>query len=117
MSVTVTVPLNNGVVAPLKAQPATFTLQLPAGVAQGAEVTWASSVGATGTVTPANDGKSALFTPVGINGSTPTVITATVYDAPGAWEPGKLYYVGNQILDQNGHIQQVSAASGQVPSR
>lgn len=118
MSVTVTVPLNNGVSAPSIPQPATFTLQLPASAPSSGKVTWASSVGATGTVTPSNDGRSALFTPVGINSSTPTVITATVYGAEyGTWQPGKLYLLNEEILDSSHRVQKVVAAAKMFEAR
>jgi hypothetical protein len=68
-------------------------------------------------VTPSNDGLSALFTP-GTAGS--TLITATVTQGPNGlsngWQPGHLYRVGDQIIDQNGKVQKVTAANKLIPT-
>ena len=114
MSLTITVPLNNG-----DGSIASFELTLPVGAPAG-KYAWSSSVAGTGTATARNDGRSALFTPVSHNTGTATVITATVKNANGVtagWEPGKLYFLSDTILDSNGHVQQVSAASKFVPTR
>jgi hypothetical protein len=114
MSLTITVPLNNG-----DGSIASFELTLPVGAPAG-KYAWTSSVVGTGTVTARNDGRSALFTPVAVNSSTATVITATVKNALGVtagWQPGKLYFLSDTILDSNGHVQQVSAATKFVPTR
>jgi hypothetical protein len=114
MALTITVPLNNG-----DGSIASFELTLPVGAPAG-KYAWSSSQTATGTVTARNDGRSALFTPVAHNSGTATVITATVKNALGVtagWQPGKLYFLGDTILDSNGHAQQVSAATKFVPTR
>lgn len=115
MDLTVTVPLNNG-----DGSIAKFTLQLPAGApaAPATSIAWSSGTTGTGTVAASNDGQSALFTPVAAGS---TLITATITTGPSGvispWAPGKLYRLGDQILDSNKHIQQVTAATKQVPTR
>ena len=107
MSVTITVPQLNG-----DGSLATFSLQLPSPFVGGV-VTWSSGTSAHGTVTPSNDGLSALFTP-GTAGS--TTITATVTQGPlglsVGWQPGHLYRLNDQIVDQNGKVQKVTTATG-----
>ena len=114
MSLTITVPLNNG-----DGSIAAFELTLPVGAPAG-KYAWSSSQVGTGTVSARNDGRSALFTPVAHNSGTATVITATVKNALGVtagWLPGHLYFLSDTILDPNGHVQQVSSASKYAPSR
>src|SRR5271170_6021919 len=114
MSLTVTVPLNNG-----DGSIAKFTLQLPAGApaAPASSIVWTSGTTGTGTLVKSNDGQSALFTPVA-GGS--TVITAVITQGPSGlnspWQPGRLYRLNDQIVDQNGHTQQVTAATKQIPT-
>lgn len=107
MSVTVTVPKFNG-----DGSVAKFTLQLPGSAVNGA-VAWASGTTGTGTVTASNDGQSAIFTPVA-GGS--TTITATIATGLPAWQPGHLYRLNDEIVDQNGKIQQVTAATKRISS-
>lgn len=107
MSVNVTVPLTNG-----DGSAAAFTLQLPASTV-GSEVIWSAST-SVAKVVPANDGQSALLTPL----TTGTYdVTAAVYDSPGSWEAGKLYLVGQQILDGSHRIQKVVAGKKQFEAR
>jgi len=111
MSLTVTVPKLNGA-----GQIAAFTLQLPAGAPAGA-VAWTSGTPGTGTVTPSNDGQSALFTPVAAGSS---VITAEITQGPAGlttpWIPGTKFLVGAQIVDQHGNVQEVTSATHKYES-
>ncbi len=111
MSVTITVPLLNG-----DGSPAKISLQLPT-TAPAGTVTWSSGTPATGTVTPSNDGQSVLFTPLAAGS---TVITSTITQGPNGlsttWEPGHLYRVGDEIVDQHGNVQKVTSANKLIPS-
>lgn len=118
MALTVTVPLNlpetDNQGNPL---PATFTLQLPQPAVAGS-VVWSSSDTTKGTVTPASDGQSALFTPVAAGDTTIHADITNDATAGGhRWKPGKLYLYGDNIIDQNGNVQQVSAASKEFEAR
>jgi hypothetical protein len=78
----------------------------------GGQFAWLSSDITKGTILANNDGTSALFVPVAA-GST-TISVSNKEGAP--WLPGKLYRLGDQILDSNLHIRQVTAGSKLIPN-
>jgi|SRR5665213_3253459 len=47
---------------------------------------------------------------------TSTTVTAVITPSVGVWKPGHLYRVGDQIVDVNGHTQQVTAGSRNIQS-
>lgn len=93
-------------------------LSLPSVSITNARFSWSNTTPATGIVVAANDGRSALYT---IQAAGSDLVTATLTtSAAGAvlpWQPGKLYRLGDQIVDVNGHVQQVTAASKFAPTR
>jgi hypothetical protein len=50
------------------------------------------------------------------SGVTTTEVTAVITPSVGVWKPGHFYRVGEQIVDVNGHTQQVTAGSRNIES-
>jgi hypothetical protein len=104
--------------------PFALTLNLPTTTPlTGGAVTWALSAnvgGHAGTLTPSNDGQSALYTVNSAGVSTDhETVTATTKTAAagvcGSWQPGRLYRLGDKIVDQNGYLQTVTSAARLLP--
>lgn len=84
----------------------------------GAQFVWANDNAAAGDLIPNADGQSALYRSKAAGTSVITI--SDLVDQNGAaapWQPGKLYRLNNEILDSNGHIQKVTAASKLRPAR
>lgn len=101
--------------APTYVLPSTqnVTLVLPQ-PAVGGTVTWSithSGPTGVGVLTPSQDTQSCLFTP-GTDTTDTGVVTVTVKAQGQQWQPDHQYRIGDQIYDQNGHIQQVTATTG-----
>lgn len=79
---------------------------------RGGRYVWSISGNTSSTLTPTNDGLSALLHIV--NGETVTVNVANQNGS--RWQPGKFYFLGDQVIDAAGHTQQVTAASKKVPA-
>lgn len=119
MATSYTIPVLNGDGSQFKIQ-----INLPTGApAPAGAITWSNTTTATGILTPANDGRSALYTVVGTSTDI-DVVTATVTTGPDGlvttWEPGHLYYLNQEIVDQNGKVQKVTGFTTplvkQIPS-
>lgn len=108
MAITIQIPLLNG-----DGSKVAITLQLPQPSVSTSTVAWTSGTPATGTVTPSQDKQSALFTTVAAG---TTLITAVLKPTAGTWTPRKLYRLGEQIIDINNHIQEVTGSTRRIPS-
>jgi len=78
---------------------------------QGGKYTWSISGNTFSTLVASNDGLSALLSIV--NGE--TVLVGVTNQDGSRWQAGKLYLVGDQILDPNGNVQQVVVGTRNVP--
>lgn len=113
-----TIPLNIGA-TDNQGNPVKSTLQLvlPSTFPNGPTV-WSQTTSATGKFVAQNDGRSAFYTSKAVGSDTVTAtVTIGSSGQSNPWQAGKLYRIGDQILDQNGHIQQVTAAKRFIPTR
>lgn len=114
MATSITIPKFNGDGSLFK-----LGLNVPASFvdAQGNAIVWTNTEPSIGAVAADHSGRAAVYTVV-TTGSDVVTAEATVgtNGLVTPWQPGHLYKLGQEIVDQNGHIQQVTAGNLRVPT-